>query len=429
MVLKNLLKSAVLLIMIAMLPTVSNAQFEIGAQLRPRAEFRNGFKTLRPDGHEPAFFTEQRSRLNLNFTTDNYKVGFKLQDIRIWGATNQLNKSDGFTSIHEAWGAFKFSEQHWVKIGRQEIILDDSRIMGNVGWAAQARSHDAIVLQLNDSTWNFHFGVAFNQDNTPDEPTKLNSTFYNPAIKNYKTMQYAWFHKDFNATNLSFLLLNNGVQLADSSVNFTQTMGLTGKSKLSDNLKLLYTFYYQTGKDKGNLDVSAYMASVALNINKKFTVGGDFMSGTERDSDSNGSFDPLYGTHHKFYGLMDYFYVGNGHGQSTGTNNNNVGLTDVYLKFATPFSEKTKFNIALHQFLSPVQLYDRNNTTETVGSNLGTEIDLVMNHSITKDVKLSAGYSQLFATKGMESIKTGNSDKFTNWAWIMIDFTPTFFKK
>lgn len=41
------------------------AQLEISAEIRPRTEFRNGFKSLNSKGEHPALFTEQRSRLNL----------------------------------------------------------------------------------------------------------------------------------------------------------------------------------------------------------------------------------------------------------------------------------------------------------------------------------------------------------------------------
>ena len=60
------------------------AQFTITGEIRPRAEFRNGFKTLRQASDNPAFFIEQRSRLYFNYASE--KILFNL--------TSQNNKSD-----------------------------------------------------------------------------------------------------------------------------------------------------------------------------------------------------------------------------------------------------------------------------------------------------------------------------------------------
>ena len=58
---------------------------------------------------------------------------------------------------------------------------------------------------------------------------------------------------------------------------------------------------------------------------------------------------PKYGTNHKFYGFMDYFYVGNGHG---GTDAASAGLIDIYLKTAFKTGEKSSLAAHLHHFLS-----------------------------------------------------------------------------
>lgn len=80
------------------------AQFSLDAQYRPRTELRNGFKNLILPGQDPAIFTEHRARIIAGYQKD--KLGFKLsiQDVRIWGETGQINKSDQLLSAHEAYG-------------------------------------------------------------------------------------------------------------------------------------------------------------------------------------------------------------------------------------------------------------------------------------------------------------------------------------
>jgi hypothetical protein len=75
----------------------SFAQFSLSAEIRPRIEYRHGFKKLYSAGDKPSVFTEQRSRLQAQYSAEKYKVGFVLQDVRIWGETAQINKADGLT--------------------------------------------------------------------------------------------------------------------------------------------------------------------------------------------------------------------------------------------------------------------------------------------------------------------------------------------
>jgi hypothetical protein len=49
-------------------------------------------------------------------------------------------------------------------------------------------------------------------------------------------------------------------------------------------------------------------------------------------------------------------------------------------------------------------------------------------YSISKEVNVSAGYSQMFGTETLQAIKGGNYQNTQNWAWLMFTFTPTFFK-
>lgn len=403
------------------------AQFELKGEFRPRTEMRHGYKTLPSSGDEAAFFTEQRSRLLLGFRKELYEIGFSLQDVRIWGSQNQLNKSDGLFSVHEAWGKINFSERTSLKAGRQELVYDDQRILGNVGWTAQGRSHDVLLFMVDDESRSFHAGFAFNQDMSQAEPAKLFDTYYS-GVQNYKTLQYLWYSRRFTDTKISMLVLNNGVQAADSSVKFTQTIGLTGSQKISD-VTIGGTVYYQTGKDPADSDVSALLASLDISYsgfsNTMLTIGTDYLSGTASNQGKNHTFNPLYGTHHKFYGFMDYFYVGNPHNQPAAAHNYSIGLVDLYLKSNVKIAPNSTIGTAVHEFYSPVRIIDPANTSTELSSRLGTEIDLVYSHTLSDEVKIQAGYSHLFATPSLEVIKGGSNSEISNWAWLMLSIKPS----
>ena len=412
------------------------AQFSLSGEIRPRTEYLHGFKSLADTAQDPAFWTEQRSRLKLDYNSDKYQVGMVLQDIRTWGSTSQLNKTDGFASVHEAWGAVLFDQHFSLKLGRQEIIYDDHRIFGSVGWAQQARSHDLAKLQYKDSarTTLLDVGLAFNQD-----ATKLNNNIYT-VPNNYKTFQYLWFHRDFNkAFGASVLLLNNGLQYSEVndsgatkySVKYSQTAG-THLSFKKEKLKAMVAFYYQTGMDKADKDLNAYDVQAEINyfLTKEFSLGVGYeqLSGTSQTDTANkenNSFTPFYGTNHKFNGFMDYFYVGN--------HVNNVGLQDIYFKVM--YKKKKLTALAnVHLFSSAADLLDQEAFTKTgeykaMDASLGTEIDLTMKYKFSDDVTFQAGYSHLLATESMEALKGGDKDEVNNWAYLMITIKPVFFQQ
>ena len=71
---------------------------------------------------------------------------------------------------------------------------------------------------------------------------------------------------------------------------------------------------------------------------------------------------------------------------------------------------------------------DENGALVGYDKNLGTEVDLSLGYAISPSATIKAGYSQMFATSSMGLLKGGNSENTNNWAWVMIDLTPTFFK-
>lgn len=392
-------------------------QFDLSAEIRPRYENRHGFGSLIPTNTDGANFVSQRTRLNFDFSQDNMKLGVSLQNVRTWGDINTLGADDKATMLHEAWAQALLTDNFSVKLGRQEIVYDDHRIFGNVGWAQQARSHDAMIAKFSLSEKSkLDVGFALNAD----AQTNLDAVYNNTA--GYKSFQYAWYHTNFNAIGLSLLALNNGVEYTkgtDQEVAYSQTLGTHVTVKEGD-LSSDFSLYFQTGEIGGN-DVSAsnFAANLKYKLNNQFTVGfgGEYVSGKDMNDTSSDvkSFNPLYGTNHKFNGWMDYFYVGN-HGGS-------VGLVD--LNAVVAYS-KDKFSASVmpHFFSAAADVY---NGSSKMDKKLGTEIDFTVGYKVSNNVALSAGYSKMYGTNSMEIIKSGDKDEDNSWSWVMLTFSPKLF--
>ncbi len=420
------MKNLILTMLLGLFVLNATAQFNLGAEIRPRAEFRNGFKAPHNQDVVPAFFIEQRSRLYFNYKTEDIILKLSLQDVRIWGSVSQIYKADpNLQNVNEAWGQFNFNENIGIKVGRMELDYDNARFLGNLGWAAQSRSHDAFLfLWKNNDGMKLDVGLAYNQ-NPLFEPGKLNNNFYDhSATNNYKTMQFAHFNIKKEGSNFSALLHNDGRQLAaDSSMAYRQTLAVLGDKKLGD-IKLAGELYYQTGKNGADVGVNAIMATLYATFKTDITpitVGGEYLSGTSPTDTEDKSFAPLYGTNHKFYGFMDYFYVGNGH--------SNKGLVDINVKTNFKVGEKSNLLARVHYFISPTDILDPADLTQTLSSTLGTEIDLVFNAKLHKAVNLKIGYSQMFSGESMVEVKgTGDASVTNNWGWLMLTFKPTLFE-
>ena len=417
-------KQVLLVIMVALFATPLFAQeFNLSGELRPRFEYKNGFRTLRSDGDDANNFISQRTRINFDFKKSKMIFKVSVQNVRVWGDVSTLAADDNAIAFHEAWAEAILSEKWSMKLGRQEIIYDDSRIFGNVGWAQQARSHDAFLIKYKaNENHRIDLGLAYNADSQAG----LDALYSNAA--GYKTFQYGWYHGDFDKLGVSFLLLNTGVEYVenegteeeDNTTDFMQTIGPRVTYK-SGNISADASIYFQTGKSLDNSVSASYFGgnfAYKINDNFKAGIGGEYLSGKDMDDTSTdiNSFAPLFGTNHKFNGWMDYFYVGN--------HANNVGLTDIYLNIGYT---KGKFSAKLipHYFASAAKIFDTNGNE--MDNYLGTEIDFALGYKISKSINLNAGYSQMLATTSMEVLKGGDSSKANNWGWVMITFKPNLF--
>ncbi len=414
----NFLKTTLPLILLFSL-TNSYAQFTVDAQLRPRFEYRHGYKTLFPDNVDPAAFVSQRTRLNFGYKTEKLNFYLSPQDIRVWGDVPQLNTVDenGF-SLHQAWGELLFTPQLYLKIGRQELVYDDQRFLGNVDWAQQGRSHDAVILKYEPSFMRLHFGAAYNQDKEALTGNVL-------TTNTYKNLQYVWLHKDWEKLNASFLFLNNGLQYIDeideskNETRYSQTLGLHLKRNVN-KFSVISNLYYQLGKDVSDNELRAYLLSLeakyAATENLIVGLGGELQSGNDYGLPSNGkneAFNPLYGTNHKFNGFMDYFYVGN--------HLNNVGLIDANVNIKYSFNKKANVQVAFHQFFAAAEIVNE------TSKDLGFELDLVSSFKMTEFTGIQAGYSQFFASKGTQTVKNNFDGNSNNWAWIIVTIDPVLF--
>jgi hypothetical protein len=432
------------------------AQFTVSGQLRTRTEMRNGQGTPTIADTSAAFFTSQRTRLNFGYSGYRFKLYASVQDVRVWGQDGSMinrytvDANDGFM-LHEAWGEIslvdtgKTVKNFTLKIGRQELVYDDVRLLGNLDWLQQARRHDAALIKFEHKGWMLHLGGAFNQNrelrqNTVYQPIAAGY----PASTNgmstmYKYMQFLYVNKKLHFGNASFLAFRDQFSkfhYKDTDVNKTTPIyeGSTwSRYTVGGNLfgtafrKLSFglSAFYQGGQYRDGTELSEQLlsASASYAIGRKFSIGPgiDYTSGNDGSdpANKNARFDPLYGTPHKFWGYMDYFYVADGFGSN--------GLVDLYLKMKFKPKDNLTLSLDAHSFSLSEELPMEGGVQYE--KFLGTEFDFVLNYGLSKIINIEAGYSQLYASDTMSSPKVKNvknASDFNDWAYLMISIKPEF---
>lgn len=410
-------------LLLMLLPSMAYAQttekeneFSMSMQIRPRAEYRNGSLFPRQEGAEPAGFINNRARLSMEYKRSDLQLKISAQHVGVWGQDPQIDKNGRFI-MNEAWAKLNFGNGFFAQLGRQTLSYDDERILGGLDWNVAGRYHDALKLGYANANNQLHLILAFNQN----DETKIGGTYYQQTgAQPYKNMQTLWYHytpgqAPFGA---SLLFMNLGLETGDAATHtshtrYLQTMG-TYLTYKDNGWSVDGAFYYQTGKNQKAEEVSAFMASLqaAYAINPTWTVvaSADYLSGNSGSSDKYKAFNPLYGTHHKFYGGMDYFYASD-------FLNGAPGLFDKRLGLRFRASDKVDMDLNYHHFSTAAKL-------PGLKKALGSEVDYQINWSVMKDVKLSAGYSIMRGTETMDIVKGGNHKSWQDWGWVSVNINP-----
>ena len=506
---KSCLKSVVITcaIMFLLYSTLS-AQFSLIGQVRTRTELRNGLGNLAPKDAKPAAFTSQRTRLTFNYKWDRITFQTAIQDMRVWGQdAATINNTDGNRlMVHEAWAdiilansadttiKFKPVQNLSLKIGRQELVYDDIRLLGNLDWLQQGRRFDAALLKVQHLGWALDLGAGMNQNtdafgtvgtfytsgNAPTSalssknvaltipagflptngkggaPVVATPLSTNGQNQQFKSFQMAYLTRKFKQTKFSALVFKDDFQKyrIDSLGSTTQgyvygyRYDVTGtNSRLTYGAMLTGQFgsasskpgkvqwqavgYMQSGKDRDGLTLKkAYHYGANMLIqNGLFSAGPGYevLSGNNATTTKAGEssrFDPLYGTPHKHWGYMDYFYVGTGSPAG--------GLQDAFLKFKYAGTRLTT-TFDIHYFALAAATYNKMPDAPAgakLAAKLGTEFDFTAAYSLNKFTTLELGYALMNGTNTLEYSKQGTmnqKNKLGTWAYLMINIRPDFF--
>jgi len=262
--------------------------------------------------------------------------------------------------------------------GRQRLILDDARFVGNVGWRQNEQTFDAVVGKSSFGVDGLQLLYGYLWDIRRIFGNRRGVDIPNPDLtRNWESSSHL---VNLSYSGLPFLKIAAFAYILsfdNSPSNSCNTVGtrLNGDIDLVDNLSLgyqaSYAFQWDGGRDEGEnpLDYQAHYAMVDARLTFKpvGTVGGGYeLLGSD---DGSARFLTPLATAHKFNGWADVF-VNNG-----GPN----GLQDMYAYVAPKLPWKMKGKLVYHHFKSAEG-----------GNTLGNELDALVAKDINKHLVLLA---------------------------------------
>ena len=468
------------------------ADITFSGQIRSRMEIQESFgaplNAATPGFNDDAdefIFSSVRlaADAKINDTTSAF---IQLQSVRTWGnttsteaaaigngagsgnASGSVNNLDASVGIHQAYFTLKNFMLDGVdmKFGRQEIKLDGWRLFGNTIWTPGMQTHDAITFKHAHDNMTFIAGyIKAQEDSRLTDRNDANDAEVWMAWMNYKGI----LGGQFSAT---YAFLDNGcggVSAANTAAAGGCTTGennfhTIGGRQAGQLFGLDYRgeIYYQFGRADGvqtanagnpDTDRSAYMFGVRVgktfnNVMFKpgITLWYDYLSGTTDEDQRNGdwsSFNTVFDTGHKFYGLQDLF-LGVGGGGSAGTRG--LGLQDLALKLKMNPMPGWTLKLDAHAFATAESATSNPNTAGFTSSKqtnalasarerehgvyLGNEFDLTLVNKYNANTKIMIGFSNFNGSDTFRSIKnqtTGAAPDFNvgskdaNWAYVQVD--------
>lgn len=403
----------------------------IDADFLTRGEIRSGgFAPSKEEGvksKDYASFVLERTLLGLSFEKKNLSAKLIAQHSGTWGSSE-----GGVFNVYEAWARISSPKGFFAKIGRQNLSYDDQRIFGADDWAMTARSHDVLLMGYEGHNQKLHIFGAFNQNDA-----NINGgTYYSGGVQPYKAMESMWYHLDVPAIHLgaSVLLMNVGMQGGDkdepNEKTYQQQLAGTYLSFTPRKWNVEAAYYRQMGKSESGLPIKAWMASGKATFSPSsrwtFYSGYDYLSGDKDFATPTGGqigmikhdvlkgFSSLYGSHHKFYGAMDFFYV------STYVSSFTPGLQNLFVGGNWTSSKGMSFDASYHFLATASELYNADKP-------LGHEIELSSSYRISPEAKISVGFSYMSGTETMVILKKTSDNRQLTWGWVMLTVNPKFF--
>jgi hypothetical protein len=247
------------------------------------------------------------SHLSAFLEADNVTVigNDKTYNSTVNGVTDRPIVADPeYTEANQAYLQFKLGTFTGIG-GRQRIILDNHRFIGNVGWRQNEQTYDAVTLKssaLQKTQLQYSYLANVNRVTGPDDGSQPGNYRSNSHVLNGKV--------DFGAPG-ALTVFDYALDLENAPNLSSNTYGLhyTGNHKFTDTTKVNWIASYARQQDYADNpnDYAAdyYLLEAGLGLGKFGVKAGYEVLGG--DTAPNRAFQTPLATLHVFQGWADKF--------------------------------------------------------------------------------------------------------------------------
>ena len=299
------------------------------------------------------------------------------------------------TEINQAWLSYSYTNQVAVKAGRQRLVLDNQRFIGDVGWRQNQQTFDSVFgsyTPCKDFSLSYGYlwevnrvfgdvsGLPAGNTDFESDSHLVNATF--SGCKYGKLVGYAYL-----------LDLENDAGFNNSCA--TYGLSFAGSAPVSEKVKLEYRaeFAIQTDYADSTQDYETEYYNLELGANvKPFVVGAGY---EVLGSDNNVGFKTPLATGHAFNGWADVFLATPAR-----------GLQDLYAFAQVTLPAEIPLRAVYHKFDS-----------DAGSDDYGSEIDLIASKKFGKHWSALLKYAYYM---GEDAPYTADVQKF--WAQVEFNF-------
>lgn len=427
---------------------------KLGGQIRTRAEYANGYYqtpdlTL-PKGGVPSQARDDDYVLNQARlwadadVNEHLRMFIQIQDSRAFGVEGSTvgfdtDNANNRMDIHQGYFDLKnlFEVPVTVRVGRQEIVWGDHRVIGNFVWSNQGRVFDGgRAMWDTDSTHAEVFAAKVDENGFTGDGTDKN------ADEAVYAAQYAFkklvpdallelmYIQKNDQDSISNSAVTNGFAAPGAGTVVIHDIGarIDGKAPGMDALDYTVEAHGQFGH-YADQNQQAWAAAARTGYTFKdlawkprFGVEYDYASGDSDPSDNtHETFDNLYPTNHwqGNYGFVDLVSWQN--------------LHDARANIKVMPTSKLTAQVDYHYYwlASNDDGWYFANGSSALGHNLAgsdsnslaDEFDLTVGYDLYKNVKILAGYS-FFNPNAWITANTANGEDInTNWGYLQTTVT------
>jgi hypothetical protein len=383
-------------------PIVNRANEVLPQWLRLRGEFRErleGFDGLGFNSSRDDLYWLSRVRLNATVTPSRHlSVQAQAQDARVAKKTiaptgapfkAAMDLRMAFADVGASTGPVT------VRVGRQELVYGEQRLIGHVSWLNAARTFDGVKATFRTNAVSaevFATSVVRILDGELD--TSGNGNRFAGVYGSTKKLIPA-------ATVEPYVLYKRDVNLRAEAGGLGTLNQTTAGVRVAGTLPARLDYGVEMALQRGSLDTDdirawaghwqlreTFRGAAAIRLTGEY----NFASGDADPTDSvRGTFDQLYPTPHDKYGLADQIGWKNVHHARAGfeiTPLNGLPLATNYHSWWLAEAHDAVYNAGSAVVARAA--------TGAADRHIGQEIDVQVSRALTPQLQMAAGYAHIF---------------------------------